>query len=791
MKKNVQKLLLGLLCLILLPMDLVYGSAAANLGIQNDRVIFRVGMEFPLTSDKYQMLLFAKTEWDGEDVWVCIFQEQYGAEDLANEYQGKNGQIQNVPMAGSIALKLFGKDGGRWEESLGLCKSRLNFSDVTYEVQVAGCPDRKDEWAPKEGDQEEFTLELKEKGGEGELYIRMEEDQTILPLDLAQELYDLEADLRQKEGKVVLRCGKELFSEVPVLFSSREKNSSGIFLQECETQSVQGEDAVSQDIEKASEPTRAGRGDFVGETDSAGAPGAAPTAGALRATPAMTPGAVPTAAPTVVPTATPTAAPTVTPTVTPTAVPTATPTATPTVAPTATSAAAPTAAAPPAAVPAVTPTPLAEAEGSPSPTVTEKPGREEGESGAPSLAPTVTPSPALSPAVTPTPEPIQLPLPGEGGEEPQDQHLLFLFQGRDGYGMLLLIMVLLLVWILLWLLDRLWGTGGRKNAGKPASYDEEETVDPRKGETDQKERIRVEAAAANNKGRVRGNNEDNFYLNGSLMPREKMDEGAFLNKGCQEKVQLYAVCDGMGGSDSGEEASYEAVRSLASIRQRQELLENQKELTALLRKISDSIYRAAVQRSQKSGTTIALVLLNDGRVTFVNVGDSRIYRLRRGELRQISLDHSKVQRMISMGILTPEQAKKDPSRHVITQYLGMPPEVKIAPHIVSEEKLLKNDVYLLCSDGLTDMVEDPQIEAILREKERPQDAAAELLRTALLHGGRDNVTVMVLRIQKEAVGKKKPAGKRPAVIGKLLMGAMLLTGGMLLAAAADLIYYLI
>lgn len=173
---------------------------------------------------------------------------------------------------------------------------------------------------------------------------------------------------------------------------------------------------------------------------------------------------------------------------------------------------------------------------------------------------------------------------------------------------------------------------------------------------------------------------------------------------------------------------------------------NPKELTSVLRMISDEINREAAQRNQKSGTTIVMMLVKEGRALLANVGDSRIYRLRNGKLEQMSVDHSKVQRMISMGILTPEQAKTDPSRHVITQYLGMPSEIKVSPYILSEVELHKGDVYVLCSDGLTDMVEDDQMEAILKEKERPKEAVQELLKAALENGGRDNVTIMILRI---------------------------------------------
>lgn len=267
-------------------------------------------------------------------------------------------------------------------------------------------------------------------------------------------------------------------------------------------------------------------------------------------------------------------------------------------------------------------------------------------------------------------------------------------------------------------------------------------------------RITVTGAVVSDKGRLRKNNEDNFYFNGVFMDRESMDAGAFQKGSCREELQIYAVCDGMGGTDSGEEASCGAVRGLAAAVEKGGPLEKPEELTRMLRGISEDIYEDAAKKSARSGTTIALMALRGEKASFANVGDSRIYRLRRGSLRQLSLDHSRVQRMISMGILMPEEAKRAPWRHVITQYLGMPPEVKIVPHIVAEEALEKDDMYLLCSDGLTDMVEDLRIEAIMKEKGCPGDAARALLKAALDQGGRDNATIMVLKVEKEARGKK-------------------------------------
>lgn len=275
---------------------------------------------------------------------------------------------------------------------------------------------------------------------------------------------------------------------------------------------------------------------------------------------------------------------------------------------------------------------------------------------------------------------------------------------------------------------------------------DEDTLEPAANTKIANGKFAVCGVVVNHKGCVRKNNEDNFCLNGIYMERRKMDEGAFYQIQSEDETQIYAVCDGMGGADCGEEASYLAVCELTCRREKEMQMADSKTLTAVLCAISEQIYEEAEQRKQKSGTTVAMLVLQKRQMVFANVGDSRIYRFRNQELTQISRDHSKVQKMIAMGLLTPEQARTDPRRHVITQYLGMPPEIRLSPYVLLNEEVCDGDIYMLCSDGLTDMVEEPQIEAVLREKQDVQNAAQTLLEIALANGGRDNVTVMLVRI---------------------------------------------
>ena len=305
--------------------------------------------------------------------------------------------------------------------------------------------------------------------------------------------------------------------------------------------------------------------------------------------------------------------------------------------------------------------------------------------------------------------------------------------------------------------------------------------------------IVIQSAVVNNKGLVRKNNEDNFYMHGSFMTREKMDDGAQLTQKSHDDLQLYAVCDGMGGADCGEEASFCAASELAKNKDSLSRLTSSKVFASELFRISEKISREADQKGQKSGTTINALLLDNGKYHAVNVGDSRTYLLRNDNLTQISLDDTRIRRMVEMGLLTPEQARTDPKRHVITQFLGMPPEIKMTPHCKGPDELMKDDIFLLCSDGLSDMVEDTQIYSILRRHKDPAEAAKELVDAAIRNGGRDNVTVMVLRVAKASddTAGAGTADPKISMLRRVLTIVQILAGGGLLVTAADLIYYLL
>lgn len=256
--------------------------------------------------------------------------------------------------------------------------------------------------------------------------------------------------------------------------------------------------------------------------------------------------------------------------------------------------------------------------------------------------------------------------------------------------------------------------------------------------------MRIRYAAATHQGRVRGNNEDNFYVQGEYR-RDVNVNTMELSGRARPQAFLAAVCDGMGGEEAGETASLMAVESLrphtlgelpdAAF---QDIAEANGRICGLMTENS----------GRRSGSTLAALYVDGGEARAVNVGDSRVYLYREGRLRQLSHDHSRAQSLIDSGILTPDQAKAFKDRHVLTQHLGIfPEEMTLEPWTAPPEALTRGDIYLLCSDGLTDMLWDQEIAAILASHRDPARLAAALVEGALASGGVDNVTVVVLRVR--------------------------------------------
>lgn len=259
-------------------------------------------------------------------------------------------------------------------------------------------------------------------------------------------------------------------------------------------------------------------------------------------------------------------------------------------------------------------------------------------------------------------------------------------------------------------------------------------------------KLKITAAAQTHVGNVRANNEDNFYLCGHVRADVLQNEAEYR---ClvRDRRFLAAVADGMGGEEFGELASLLAVQSLRPC------IFDQIQDTALacIQQANSQICaEIEITGGRRVGSTLAALYIDNGKAQCCNIGDSRCYLLRNGVLRQLSTDHNKARRMVELGVLTPEQAAQHPSRHELTQHLGIfESEMVIEPAFSEMVEIQTGDVFLLCSDGLTDMVKETDLAARLAAGGTPEEQAEDLIRMALEQGGRDNVTALVIHVSEE------------------------------------------
>lgn len=253
----------------------------------------------------------------------------------------------------------------------------------------------------------------------------------------------------------------------------------------------------------------------------------------------------------------------------------------------------------------------------------------------------------------------------------------------------------------------------------------------------------IETAAATDRGRRRAENEDAYF--------------------CDASIGIFMVADGMGGANAGEVASAMSVDKFVGFLEPFlgdedatipfELQENEDSRTTVLMQAALSANSAVYEKANEdpdhrgmgSTLTAAIVFHNDLYIT--HIGDSRCYRIRTDTIDQITADHSKVQEMVSQGLLTEEAARSHPQRNIITRCIGR--KKKLKPDIFTIDFDLA-DTFLLCSDGLNDMVPDDVIHRIVTESLDLEIAATRLVNAANDRGGRDNITVVLLRFVPES-----------------------------------------
>ena len=255
--------------------------------------------------------------------------------------------------------------------------------------------------------------------------------------------------------------------------------------------------------------------------------------------------------------------------------------------------------------------------------------------------------------------------------------------------------------------------------------------------------MQIVSSGLSDVGRVRTNNEDSFRI--------------------VEALNLFILSDGMGGEAHGEVASAMAVDVINKYCEAEKedsgetvLDEVPANISSRTRRLKNAVAQAnfqIFQAAQKNpeqrgmGATITALWLKDTQLSIAHVGDSRAYLLRSGNLQQLTNDHSLVAEQVRRGLITPQQAEESEMQSVLLRALGAHPEVEID---VDEVGIIPRDVLLLCSDGLTRMVTEPEIAGALQAETVPSTAAERLIALANENGGIDNVTVIVVRFEDDA-----------------------------------------
>jgi protein phosphatase len=242
----------------------------------------------------------------------------------------------------------------------------------------------------------------------------------------------------------------------------------------------------------------------------------------------------------------------------------------------------------------------------------------------------------------------------------------------------------------------------------------------------------VEHASRTDQGRQRTANEDDYFA----------------------KPPYFAVADGMGGAKAGEVASRLATEAFDAAAD--EDAPPELRLEQIARAANRRIYELALADESRRGmgTTLTAALVTGDEVSLGHVGDSRAYRLRDGKLEQLTRDHSLVAELERSGQISAEAAESHPQRSIITRALGPEADVEVDTYTISAGD---GDVFLLCSDGLTSMISDDEVAAILRGADGLEAAADALVRAANQSGGKDNITVVLFRLGAESAAEAPAA----------------------------------
>lgn len=262
--------------------------------------------------------------------------------------------------------------------------------------------------------------------------------------------------------------------------------------------------------------------------------------------------------------------------------------------------------------------------------------------------------------------------------------------------------------------------------------------------------LRLDVAQLTDVGRKREHNEDNMA---HVIPN---DPQVMTKKGA-----LFIVADGMGGHAAGEVASEIAVDTISNVYYQEESEDTATSLIQAIKRANMQIHQRAAENMLRSGmgTTCVAAVLRGNMAYIANVGDSRAYLLRNGQVKQVSRDHSWVAEQVRAGFLTEDQARTHAQRNVITRCLGTQADVDID---IFSERLEENDSLVLCTDGLSGLVGDEELLQVV-ERATPQESVYHLVERANQNGGPDNITAIVVRVAE--VGWEPSGARHPVPVG--------------------------
>lgn len=222
---------------------------------------------------------------------------------------------------------------------------------------------------------------------------------------------------------------------------------------------------------------------------------------------------------------------------------------------------------------------------------------------------------------------------------------------------------------------------------------------------------------------------------------------------------LYVLADGMGGYNAGEVASGMATsliadglveawspRELGRLEREEAMALSQKLIIEQIGRANSAIFTTSQNNPECAGmgTTLVVCLFYDNFITVAHIGDSRLYRLRGEGFEQVTRDHSLLQEQLDSGLITPEEAKLSQNKNLVTRALGIDPTVEPELHVYEAQP---DDIFLLCSDGLSDMVEDEELRlTLITLKNNPSLTVQQLIQAANDNGGRDNISAMLIRV---------------------------------------------